>query len=445
MLTAQENELLCRVGPGTPMGELMRQYWLPAYASHDVEADGAPIRVRLLGENLLGLRTTSGRVGLVSDVCPHRCTSLFLGRNEEEGLRCVYHGWKFDVDGRCVDQPGEPEDSRFESRTFLKAYPCIERNGVVWTYMGPRTTPPPLPDVEANMQAEPPTHNRTLRQCNWLQALEGDIDTVHSEYLHSPARIKAEDLKPGTGGYYRHRLRKPLQLHAIDTEFGTSYGAHRPAEEDTTYWRIAHFLFPFYTLVPSPSVGSRIEFRMWVPSDDEHTLRWIINARTNSDRAEGAAAARQPNPNRSDTHFDFLPDTTDWLGRFRPAPRAENDWLISREDQKTIEFTGLRGGAVIQDQAVTEAMGPILDRTAEHLGHSDMMIIRTRQRLSQALKAFRENGTIPPGVDNPEVYRTRSGWLILPNGVDWWEGSKELRQTFVAPREESEALAALRR
>ena len=142
MLSAQENELLCRVGPGTPMGELMRQYWLPAYASHDVEADGAPIRVRLLGENLLGLRTTSGRVGLVSDVCPHRCTSLFLGRNEEEGLRCVYHGWKFDVDGRCVDQPGEPEDNRFESRTFLRT----SQTATTWTSPRPRKAPMlPLP------------------------------------------------------------------------------------------------------------------------------------------------------------------------------------------------------------------------------------------------------------------------------------------------------------
>ena len=437
----QDNDLLCRVGPGTPMGNLMRQYWLPAYASDDVEADGPPIRVRLLGENLLGLRTRSGRVGLLGDVCPHRCTSLFFGRNEEEGLRCVYHGWKFDLNGTCVDQPGEPEDGRFESRVFAKAYPCIERNGVVWTYMGPRKSPPPLPDAEANMQAEPPVHNRTLRNCNWLQALEGDIDTVHSEYLHSPATVDVEAMTPGTGAYYRHRLRTPLKLHAIVTDFGTSYGAYRPAEEGTTYWRIAHFLFPFYTMVPSPSVGSRIEFRMWVPVDDEHVLRWILNARAADGQAVGAATSRARD--RSDGHFDFLPDTTDWLGRFRPVPRAENDYLIDREQQKTIEFTGMRGGAVIQDTAVTEAMGPILDRTQEHLGHSDVMIIRTRQRLRQAVRALQDEGVTPPGVDHPEVYRTRSGWLILPNGVDWWEGSQELRQTFVAPRGEGEALAAL--
>src|SRR5439155_26690734 len=197
----------------------------------------------------IGFRTTSGAVGLLGEVCPHRCTSLFYGRNEEEGLRCIYHGWKFDVSGACLNQPGEPEESRFASRVFAKAYPCIERNGVVWTYMGLRKTPPPLPHAEANMQTEPPVHNRTLRNCNWLQALEGDIDTVHSEYLHSPAKVNVEAMTPGTGSYYRHRLRKPLRMHAIDTDFGTSYGASRPAEEDTTYWRNAHFLFPCYTLV----------------------------------------------------------------------------------------------------------------------------------------------------------------------------------------------------
>jgi phenylpropionate dioxygenase-like ring-hydroxylating dioxygenase large terminal subunit len=435
MLTKEDNELISRVGPGTPMGNLMRQYWLPAYTSDDVATDGPPIRVRLLGENLVGFRTTSGAVGLLGDVCPHRCTSLFYGRNEEEGLRCIYHGWKFDVTGACVDQPGEPEESRFASRIFARAYPCIERNGVVWTYMGPRKDPPPLPDVEANMLDRPSNVVRTLRYCNWLQALEGDIDTVHSEYLHAPARIDLEAMSPGTGAYYRHRLRKPMKFSARDTDYGTAYGAYRPAEEGTTYWRIAHFLFPCHTMTPSPAVGSSMEFRSWVPVDDEHVVRWTITP-SRGERRGGAAGVGG---------FQYLPDADGWLGRFRPVQRAENDYLIDRENQRTEDYTGISGGAVMEDTAVTEAMGPILDRTQEHLGVSDTMIVRTRQRLLATVRGLSDRGEVPPGVDDPRVYRTRGGWLILPEGQDWWEGSAELRQAFTEVRDESQALAALRR
>jgi len=428
--------------------------------------------VRLLGENLIGFRTTAGKVGLLGDLCPHRCASLFYGRNEEEGLRCIYHGWKYDVTGACVDQPGEPEESRFESRIFATAYPCVERNGVVWTYMGPRRARPvakgdpsftvevsgmgpvsglpPVPDIEANMQADPTRVNRTLRHCNWLQALEGDIDTVHSEYLHAPARINLEDLTPGTGSYYRHRLRKPFKLSAVDTPFGTSYGAYRPAEENTTYWRIAHFLFPCSTETPSPAAGSSMEYRMWVPVDDEHVLRWTLRPRNlrprPSGNGSGGARPTAVGAGREDGgSFDYLPNTSDWLGRFRPVQRAENDYLIDRGEQKAVDYTGIRGGAIMEDTAVTESMGALLDRTKEHLGVSDTMIVRTRQRLLSAVRALADEGVVPPGVDNPGVYRTRAGWLILPDGVDWWEGSRELRETFVDLRDESQALAALNR
>ena len=154
MLTSEDNELLCRVGPGTPMGDLMRQYWIPALLSSELpEPDGPPVRVRLLGENLIAFRDTSGKVGLIQNHCPHRGASLFFGRNEEDGLRCVYHGWKFDATGACVDMPSEPAESNFKAKVRARAYPCVERNGVVWAYMGPRPTPPPLPDLEPNMLA----------------------------------------------------------------------------------------------------------------------------------------------------------------------------------------------------------------------------------------------------------------------------------------------------
>ncbi len=186
MLSTQENDILCRVGPGTPTGNLMRQYWLPALQAKELPSpDCAPLRLRLLGENLIAFRTTSGAVGLMQNSCPHRGASMFFGRNEEEGLRCVYHGWKFDVEGNCVDMPSEPAESNFRTKVHATAYPCIERNGVIWTYMGTRETPPELPMFEANMMANGEmTVQNVFRECNWMQALEGDIDTSHLSFLH---------------------------------------------------------------------------------------------------------------------------------------------------------------------------------------------------------------------------------------------------------------------
>src|SRR6266542_439107 len=188
MLSAAENDLLCRIGPGTLMGDLLRQYWIPALIPREMpEPDCPPMRLRLLGENLIAFRTTSGSVGIIQNACPHRGASLFFGRNEEEGLRCVYHGWKFDVTGQCVDMPSEPAESNFRTKIRATSYPCIERNGMIWTYMGPREVPPPLPEFEFNTSpAEMCYHpGMVVYECNWMQSMEGDIDSSHIDYLHS--------------------------------------------------------------------------------------------------------------------------------------------------------------------------------------------------------------------------------------------------------------------
>src|SRR5712692_655022 len=172
MLSTQDNELLCRVGPGTPMGEFMREYWLPAFVPSELpEADGEPRRMRLLGENLIAFRVSSGKYGLISNHCPHRGASLYFGRNEEEGIRCVYHGWKFDVSGKCMDMPNEPPESNFKDKVRAIAYPTEERGGIVWVYMGSRETPPPLSDLEPNMVPDAQV-SAIIRDCNWLQGLE---------------------------------------------------------------------------------------------------------------------------------------------------------------------------------------------------------------------------------------------------------------------------------
>jgi phthalate 4,5-dioxygenase oxygenase subunit len=443
MLSREDNELLCRVGRGTPTGDLLRQYWIPALMTSELpERDGAPVRVRLLGENLIAFRVTSGKVGLIQNHCPHRGASLFFGRNEEEGLRCVYHGWKYSCEGHCVDMPNEPEESNFKSKIHATAYPCVERNDIIWTYMGPRQTPPPLPDIEPNMLPQGEYQiQKVLRECNWFQGLEGDIDTSHLGFLHLGA-VKPEQTKPGTFDYYNVTDRAP-KYEVVDTEFGTSYGAYRPAEADTYYWRIAHFLFPFFTMIPTGILGMQVLVRAWVPVDDNHIMFWSIAAprsRVGTGAAGGASglnAGGRPVAAAGSRAggFEFLPDSSDWTGKFRLTQNKANDYLIDRASQKTESFTGIPG-IHQQDQAVTESMGPIYDRTQEHLGSSDAMVIRTRRRVINAARALRDGATVPPGVDDPTVYRYRSGGVILPRDADWLEATKGLRRAFAeAPAE----------
>jgi len=416
MLSREDNELLCRIGPGTPMGTLMRQYWVPAALSSELpEPDGAPLRVRLLGENLVAFRASSGAVGLVQNRCPHRGASLFYGRNEGEGLRCVYHGWKFDVAGRCVDMPNEPVERGFKDKVRAVAYPCVERGGLVWAYLGPRPTPPPLPDLEP--LAAGCTLQIYQRECNWVQALEGDIDTCHTVFLHLGA-VDADEAPPGTWARYALADRAPRYAVA-DTDGGVMYGAYRPAEADSEYWRIAQFLFPFYAMVPTGVLGLEVRVRAWVPMDDDHTLALTIS--------RGAAQGNRTAGRQTVTPPDLLPNTTDWYGRFRCVASAANDYLIDRKAQKTTSYTGI-DSIFLQDQAVTESMGPIYDRTQEHLGSSDAMIIRTRKRLLDAARALRDRAQVPPGVDEPAVYAVRSGGVILPRGADWMAVTRELRR-----------------
>jgi phthalate 4,5-dioxygenase len=416
MLSKADNEAITRVGPGTLMGNLMRQYWLPALLSSELpSADCDPLRVMLLGERLIAFRDSSGQVGLLQNNCPHRGASLFFGRNEENGLRCVYHGWKFSADGTCVDMPNEPAESDFKHKVKATAYPCRERGGIVWTYMGPRQDPPPLPDIEANMLPEGTGQAAAVfRECNWLQALEGDIDTSHLGFLHMGAMDPAS-MEAGTFGYYTIKDRRP-RYQIVDTEGGTMYGAYRPAEPPMDYWRIAQFLFPCYALIPGGVLGREVLTRAWVPVDDEHTMYFNMGA---------------PGTTRGMDFSQVLPNTSDWYGRFRLPDNAANDYGIDRAMQRSrASYTGL-SSIHLEDQAITESMGRVLDRSKEHLGAADTMVIRTRRRLLEAARALAQRGTPPPGAEDPSVYRARSGSVFLPRGADWIEATRHLREAFV--------------
>jgi phenylpropionate dioxygenase-like ring-hydroxylating dioxygenase large terminal subunit len=421
MLSREDNELLSRVGPGTPMGTLMRQYWVPAALSSELpEPDGPPLRVRLLGEDLIGFRASSGAVGLIQNHCPHRGASLFYGRNEDDGLRCVYHGWKFDVRGQCVDMPSEPAESSYKDKVRASAYPCVERGGLIWAYLGPRATPPPLPALEPNLVADG-SLQVYQRECNWMQALEGDIDTCHTVFLHL-GHVTPDEVPAGTWARYALGERAP-RYEVADTDFGVIYGAYRPAEADSAYWRFANFLFPFYAMVPTGVLGLEVRVRAWIPMDDTHTLALTMSQ---GGRSRPQVAGRQ-----ALAPIETLPNTSDWYGRFRCVANPNNDYLIDRkEQQQNVSYTGI-GAIFLQDQAVTESMGPIYDRTQEHLGSSDQMVIRTRKRLIDAARALRDHGQVPPGVDDPHVYQVRSGGAILPGDANWLEATRDLRRAGV--------------
>ena len=419
MLSREDNELLCRVGPGTPMGQLMRQYWVPFGLSNELPDVGCPpVRIKLLGEELIAFRTRDA-VGLVPNACPHRGASLFYGRPEDDGLRCVYHGWKFDACGTCTDMPSEPAESNYKGKVRARAYPCVEHGGVMWAYMGPRSTPPPFPELEAALASDPQIQ-AYQRECNYMQALEGDIDTCHTAFLHLGS-VEADEVPENTWGKYVLNNRPP-RYEVADTEFGVMYGAYRPAEVDSNYWRIANFLFPFYAMVPTGVLGMEKRVRAWVPMDDDHTLFISMTV--------GAARGSRMAGRHEVTLPEVLPNTTDWYGRFRLVADASNDYLVDRKAQKTVSYTGI-GSIHLQDQAVTESMGPIYDRTQEHLATSDMMVIRTRKRLIDAAKALRDRGETPPAVDTPAAYMQRSGGVVLPRGADWITATKHLRQAGV--------------
>lgn len=416
----EENEFLTRTGPGTPIGELFRRYWIPALLADDLAGpDCAPVRVRLLGEDLVAFRDTSDRIALIDQQCPHRGASLFFGRNEEGGLRCVYHGWKFDVEGRCVEMPSEPSDSHFKDKIRVKCYPARDLGGVIWTYMGPPNLMPSLPELE--WAVVPDSHrylSRRLQECNYLQAMEGGIDSSHVSSLHSDAALVSEKTKASVlrgKGIGRELVRGDTapKFEVTETKYGLLIAARRDADDDNYYWRITQWLMPWYTMIP-PYGESPLRGHAWVPINDE--ISWVYNVSWHPTRPltrEEIAEMRAG----GGIHTEMIPGTN------QAKQNKANDYLIDRELQKSgISYTGIKGIAV-QDIAVQESMGPIYDRTKEHLGTSDTAIIAERRLLMNAARGL-EQGSTPPGVD-PASQRVRAVSLILRREVPFQEGAKD--------------------
>jgi phthalate 4,5-dioxygenase len=325
MLTKEENERLTRVGAGTPMGETMRRYWLPLLLSWELpEPDGPPVRARALGEDLVAFRQTDGQVGLLEEFCPHRRASLWLGRNEENGLRCVYHGWKFNLDGQCVEQMNEPR--QFCDKIRVTAYPTVELGGVIWAYMGPKEKQPAPPKFEWTQVPE--THrtvSKVVQGCNWLQALEGGIDTSHFTILHralkhNPRQPGVEIDNPGVRG-------GAPTLEVDVTDYGYRYYGLRPMGDGTHYVRGYHFVMPFTQLRPPGPGKQQTHGHYWVPIDDENVLVWNFYW-THGEGPLGDREAANSSGNAYGTHVDTK-------NGFRPRPQRteDRDFLRHRRHQ----------------------------------------------------------------------------------------------------------------
>lgn len=421
MLSRADNERLTRVGPDTPMGRLMRLYWIPFYPGAALAPDGQPKRVSLLGEDLVAFRDSDGRPGLFANACPHRGAPLMFARNEECGLRCVYHGWKFDVTGRILDLPAEPEGSRLKERVRARAYPCVERNGVLWTYMGPdRDAPPPLPDLEWNLVPEENlVVSFRVQECNWLQALEGEIDSAHAPILHSRIDnrgsindwIAAGDLKP------RFKIeRQP---------FGLSIAARRQAGAGEAYWRVNQFLLPFWTLVPPQSKFPELSGHAWVPMDDTHTLCLMFSytpkepfyPRSRELMEQGHKGRESGHASR--TCYEERPPATpygDFWTRFNP----ENGYRFDYGLQQSTWFSGLPG-LWVQDAACQSGVMAIWDRSLENLCVSDAGVAAARRLLLEVLDGLESRDEVPEGVMRPETFMVRAVSVTMPEDTPWLE------------------------
>lgn len=418
MLSAADNELLTHTGAGTPMGDLFRRFWLPVALSQELpEPDCPPVRVKALGEDLVAFRDTRGRVGLLDPRCPHRGANLFFGRNEGCGLRCAYHGWKFDVDGRCVDMPTMPADSRLKDRIRAASYPTREWGELVWAYLGPPEREPGLPELE--FAVVPPSHrfvSKKLQQCNWAQACEGGLDTAHFSFLHMPVATSdgERDAVIRRSSADRDRTRwmrdDPMpEFQVVAHEAGLAIGASRRADGDNLYWRVSQFLLPNHGLAPNAFAGENYHGQTWVPITDEAC--WVHCYTWNPERPLTAEERQRLRAGQS-VHAEVNE-------RWVPLRNRDNDYLIDRVDQKLRTFTGIRGVSE-QDACIQDSQGLIADRTREHLGPTDAAIIQFRRLVLQSARNL-TSGVEPPAARDGAGYTVRSGSALAPRDVAFAE------------------------
>lgn len=398
MNARQRRELISDVSTGSAANFFLKQFWIPAARSDELaNPAGPPVRIKLLDEKLILFRTPEGQVGALHHRCPHRGASLFFGRNEIGGLRCVYHGWKFDLQGKCVELPSDTDGDTRCAKVSIKAYPAIERHGVVWLYLGDRRPLPPLPNLSPFGEGDVAS-TFVHFDCNWTQCMEGDLDTAHLPFLHlgsvPPGLDETEDFSTWL---LRNRA---AQFEAISTSYGAVYGARRPAGASHCYWRVGHYLLPFYTIPPVGIFGGARVVRSWIPIDCDNTML-----------VQFAAAGDYP----EDDNLHYQPNGSGWCARWRLQDDARNDYAIDRRLQRTSSYTGVIGN-LLQDKMVVESIQPDGEPVPELLMASDRMISLTRRRLTETIDAFKTDAQVADNLF--EVQPIFGGGLIARAGCD---------------------------
>ena len=427
MLSIEDNAMLTRTSAGTPMGDLFRRFWIPVLLAEQLpEPDGPQVRVKVMGEALLAFRDTEGRIGLIEPRCPHRGANLFFGRNEKGGIRCAFHGWKFDVGGHCVDIPIVDPDRvpGMLQKAHIRAYPAREWGGMVWAYMGPPGRMPELPAMEFALV--PPSHrhvSKKFQECNWAQAAEGGLDTAHFSFLHQPVgesdEVLRENAAQATKGFAKGTMShdhvrwmrddpRPT-FDIVKHDAGMVLGTSRHAEPGSRYWRIAQFLMPCHGYTPSATAGQTYHAQTWVPIDDHNC--WVYVYSWNPDRPI-TDQEREGYRKGGAVYSELGPD---WM----PIRNRGNDYLLDRALQKTGNFTGITGVSE-QDGAIQDSQGWIADRTRELLGATDIGVVQFRRLMLEAAKGLRA-GVEPSWVAHPDAYLVRAGGIVAPDRLSFAE------------------------
>jgi phthalate 4,5-dioxygenase oxygenase subunit len=458
MLSKEDNELVTNTDPETPMGDLFRRFWLPVALAEELPGpDCEPVRVKALGEDLIAFRDSEGRVGLVDAYCPHRGAPLFFGRNEESGLRCIYHGWKFDVTGQCTDLPNAPEGPTFKHKVKAVAYPVVEAGDLIWAYMGPKDRQPPFPDFPWTKL--PKSHRYVTKfrlECNYLQAMEGDYDPTHARFLHSTFLPPNETFGMPQGTYYRSPSNRGFGSSNPEEEYPKAVGDRRITEANAPYPELEDYNAAVLSVSKveqgdgnvTASVGvtwwmpvfctagnampGHLSSNMRVPIDNEsvmfYRLRWSWNPVSEADLAEYKHGGW--------THPEMIP------GTWKTKDNVFNDYNVDRVAQRNLSYSGIKTFP-LQDIAMMENQwGPIAKRHKEHLATSDYQIIHIRRRLLKAAKNLTQ-GMEPEEPWHPEVYHMHRETATGHSAEEAIARAKDAAQTdLLAQREESASMVA---
>lgn len=410
MLKPEQNELLTRVGPGKPMGQFLREYWVPACRSAKLEVDGAPERVRLFGEDFIAFRVTDGRVGFMQEACPHRCASLALARNEDGGLRCIFHGWKFSVEGKCIDTPTELHAGRerFAASVPVRSHPTHEAGGLIWVYLGKnKAHPPRFPNFEFTSLPEANVSpRRGIIHCNWLQGLEALLDSAHVSFLHSSnlGSSVGRQIFKSESDYMLDNAAPSFEL--VAKPYGFREGALREQASGRCYARIREVALPYFSFIPAAPGGPGLACCS-IPIDDEWTAQWYISFDVNKPMPADWMNAYGSNSGDPD-FFNSDMGTRD------------NLWQQDRAAMRQGHWSGIVGrGNAYEDFVIQESMGPIVDRTQQYLGRCDLVIVRAQGMLLRAIEAYQAEGKLAFAGEDVDFARIRAISVAYPRGDDW--------------------------